>query len=198
MAKYVKKIFTSSGTWTAPAGVTNITIWGRGGTGGGAVEVVEAVETVPTAAVVAAEWGSGGQAPSMMYLATVVPGTTYTITIGAAGTAGTGGAVSTFTSDGHNGTAGGNGGNSSFGTIVNFMGTSGGSVEVPVMRPTEMVVVIARWLGVFTTTPGTSGAGGTGGPGCGWKSSGWGSKCGCRFSFLFRKFWRSWWIWWRN
>src|SRR5438874_1005904 len=70
--------FTANGTWTAPAGLTSITVecWGGGGGGGGG-------GTVNLAA--GGGGGGGGYARSVV---TVVPGNTYTVTVGAAGTAG--------------------------------------------------------------------------------------------------------------
>lgn len=68
------KTFTSSGTWTAPAGVTSakVEVWG-GGAGG--------------------QWASGPGGGGGEYAAenadTVVPGNVYTVTVGAGGAGGT-------------------------------------------------------------------------------------------------------------
>jgi hypothetical protein len=35
MARQASVLFTNSGTWIAPDGVTKVILWGRGGTGGG-------------------------------------------------------------------------------------------------------------------------------------------------------------------
>jgi len=74
-----KEYFTTSGTWTCPAGITSILIVACGGASGGA-----------------AGRGSGGGGSSginaiqVMTLVSVTPGVTYTITIGAGGIGGTG------------------------------------------------------------------------------------------------------------
>lgn len=76
--------FISSGTWTCPRGVTRILMFGYGGGGAGG-------------AGAAASWGApysctggsgGGGAIGYWVNATVVPGTTYTVTIGAGGVSG--------------------------------------------------------------------------------------------------------------
>ncbi|MEO7483040.1 MAG: hypothetical protein ABIT81_04725 [Ferruginibacter sp.] len=83
--------FTTSGTWTCPAGVTSISVecWGGGGAGGGST-------TNTTAG-----GGGGGGAYNKNLTVAVVPNTVYTITVGAGGIGGTGagviGAVSTTT-----------------------------------------------------------------------------------------------------
>jgi hypothetical protein len=90
MAKLVKKVFTSSGSWTAPAGITEVILVGFGGGGGGGTN----------------QQGGGGSIQCQSYVS-VVPGTTYTITIGA------GGGV------------GGDGGSTTFGSLSTFIGASG-------------------------------------------------------------------------
>lgn len=70
-----EEVFTSSGSWTAPTGVTKVqlVIVGGGGAGGG----------TPS--------GSGGQGGAYKTVqSTVTPGTTYTVTVGSGG-AGNGG-----------------------------------------------------------------------------------------------------------
>lgn len=74
---YHAQIFTSTGTWTAPAGVTGAKITAIGGAGGGT------------------GGGTGGDGGLDIGTVTVTPSTVYTVTIGAAGNAvstGTGGA----------------------------------------------------------------------------------------------------------
>jgi hypothetical protein len=97
------QIFTSSGTWTAPTGVTTVgvTLLAGGGGGGG----TSATNT---------GGGGGGSGGAGMGWVTVTPGTTYAVTVGAAGTAGGAGA------------AGGAGGGSSFGTLITATGGGGG------------------------------------------------------------------------
>ncbi len=101
--------FTTSGTWTCPAGVTSVTVecWGGGG-GGGFGRSTKG----------AAGGGGGGGAYASSVI-TVTPGNNYTMTIGASGT---GGAAS--------GTAGTNGGVTSFGvtTVIAAGGIFGAGI----------------------------------------------------------------------
>lgn len=100
------QIFTSSGTFTAPSGITKVYITGCGaGAGGGGG---------------AGNGGGGGGAGTSLinYPFTVTPGNNYTVTIGAGGTGGSGGSPS--------GTNGTNGGNSSFDTLTFIGGVLGG------------------------------------------------------------------------
>ena len=96
--------FATSGSWTAPAGVTRAKIRMVGGGGG--------------SGSISANCASGGGAAGSYAEGpvTVVPGTTYAITIGAGGAAGVGG-------------AGGTGGTTSFGALMSAPG-GGGSPSV--------------------------------------------------------------------
>ena len=72
--------YTTSGTWTCPAGLTSVTVqcWGGGGAGGG----------VLSAALVGGGGGAGGSyARSIL---SVTPSASYNISVGAAVTGGTG------------------------------------------------------------------------------------------------------------
>jgi hypothetical protein len=73
--------FTTSGTWVCPAGVTTIQFeaYGAGGGSGGG----------NNASNKRGGGGGGGGAYALHNAVTVVPGTTYTITVGTGGTAGT-------------------------------------------------------------------------------------------------------------
>ncbi|MBI4808363.1 MAG: DUF11 domain-containing protein [Nitrosomonadales bacterium] len=79
--------FTTSGTWVAPAGVTSVDVevWGGGGAGGGQNQNSDG------------GGGGGGGAYSRVVGIAVVPGNSYTVTVGAggvgvaSGTGGTGG-----------------------------------------------------------------------------------------------------------
>src|SRR5688572_14659394 len=68
--------YTATSTWTAPAGVTSVTVacWGGGGAGGGA-------SGNP------ATGGGGAGGSYVTSVLVVVPGTAYTVTVGAAKTA---------------------------------------------------------------------------------------------------------------
>ena len=96
-------VLTSGTSWTAPAGVTKIkvTVTGGGGGGGG------------TSSSLGRAGGGGAAGGTAIKIFTVVPATSYTYSIGAAGTAGTSG-----------GGAGGTGGNSTF--IVSPTTVTGG------------------------------------------------------------------------
>jgi hypothetical protein len=107
------QVFTSSTTWTCPAGVTQVlvTMLGAGGGGAGA-----------SSAYYGAGAGGGGEYASQ--LLTVVPGRVYTVTVGSAGA---GGAA------GNNGNGGSAGGLSSFAgtgiTTITAHGGGGGGVN---------------------------------------------------------------------
>ena len=104
-ADAVTVTFTASGTWTAPAGVTSITVetWGGGGGGGAA-----------TGNPAKGGGGAGGQYARKVVA--VTPGNPYVIVVGAGGTVGA--AV-----------AGGAGGDSTFAaTVVVAKGGAGGAL----------------------------------------------------------------------
>ena len=96
------QIFTSSGTFTVPAGVTSITVecWGGGGAGGGNNTNSDG-------------GGGGGGGAYARRTLTVVPGTVYSFVVGAGGT----------------GVAGGNGnpgGDTWFGSVSTVLAKGGG------------------------------------------------------------------------
>jgi MSHA biogenesis protein MshQ len=143
--------YLASGNWTAPAGVTSVTVeaWGGGGAGGGA-----------TGNPAKGGGGAGGQYASKVI--TVTPGNTYAIGVGAGGAGSTG-----------NGTAGGD---SSFATnVVVAKGGAGGSVAT-VTNGTAGLGSAASGVGttIFAGGNGSDGAGaaGTGGAGGGGAGSG--------------------------
>lgn len=98
------QVFTASGTYTVPSGITKIkvTCVGAGGGGGGSSGVGENVAS-----------GGGGGGTSVKVL-TVTPAAAHTVTIGAAGTAGA-----------SNGGTGGTGGDTTFGTGPLLTGKGG-------------------------------------------------------------------------
>lgn len=97
-------VFTTTGTsnWTAPAGVTTVkvTVIGGGGSGGGNSANAN---------------NGGGSAGLAIGVVSVTPGTSYTVTVGAASTINTAGGTLPV------------GGTSSFGTLISATGGQGGS-----------------------------------------------------------------------
>jgi hypothetical protein len=74
-----KDYFTSSGSWVAPSGVTNILVIAAGGGGGG-----------ESGTAVGGGGAGGGAAIQQTSYVSVTPGNTYTITIGTGGAGGSG------------------------------------------------------------------------------------------------------------
>ena len=101
------QLFTSSGTFTVPSGITAVKITVLGGGGGGA--------GVPGACGFAAAFNGGYGGTAIAFVTGLTPGGTISITVGAAGTAGTAG-----------NNAGGNGGTSSAGAYASASGGVGG------------------------------------------------------------------------
>lgn len=127
----VIKTFTSSSTWTAPAGVSFVNLLGRGGSAGGAGGGAGGGGSTAAAAHGGAAGSSGGSVVSRALSGSVTPGTSYTITIGAAGTAGAGGtpgAANAAGSTGGDGGTGISGGDTSFDVLFTFRGGSAGNL----------------------------------------------------------------------
>lgn len=121
-------IYATPGTfsWVCPAGVFQVRaqVWAAGGGGGGATGAANSVASA----------GGGGEYREGVF--PVVPGTYYTVIVGAGGTFG----ISTPT-------GGGTGGTSSFGGVISAIGGSGG--------------IAAN--GAIQSTAGAGGTGGSGG-----------------------------------
>lgn len=145
--KQGSQTFTSSGTFTVPAGVTSIDIFcvGGGGAAGGYL--------VSSRGGGAYTSGAGGGYTATKKAYAVTPGATFAVTIGAGG-------VPSKASYALHGTAAPTGGTTSFGSVVSATGGkgscykySGGSASV-------------------TQAMDTGGAGGSGGGGCGGADAG--------------------------
>lgn len=100
------QVFTSSGTFTVPSGITavKVTVIGGGGGGGGSSGGCGS----------GSGGGGGGGGTSIRYVTGLTPGGTVSVTIGAAGSASSGSG------------SGGSGGASSFGAFATGNGGSGG------------------------------------------------------------------------
>lgn len=136
--------FTSSGSFTVPAGVTRIfvVVVGGGGGGGGNKYTIAGDSTF----TLYARGGSGGFGGIAMAFQNVTPGTVLTATVGARGSAGVG---ADFYTTGY-ASSGGTGGSSVFNGLTATGGSGGvgayssGSGDTP-----------------YTASPGAAGAGGT-------------------------------------
>jgi hypothetical protein len=109
------QVFTSNGTFTVPSSVTQIIIeaWGAGGGGGGSCS--------PNAA--GAVGGGGGGGAYIKKSISVIPGQTYTITIGQGGIGGASSATNVFNQR----PSGSNGTSTTFGNLLTVNGGNGGS-----------------------------------------------------------------------
>lgn len=151
IANYQK--FTNSGTFTVPAGVTNIKARGiaagAGGGGGGS-----------TSGATLQSGGGGGAGGSIIDIEiSVTPADTLTITIGAGGTAGSGGA-----SGGAAGTGGGTGGTTSIvDGATTLLAALGGVPGVGSAANSVTVVGGGIWAGVTTNITAAGITAGTGG-----------------------------------
>ena len=105
---FQSETFNSSGTWTAPEGVTSCVVIGCGGGGGAGGANYNGDQ---------GESAGGYGALRGVAFCSVTPFTSYTVTIGAGGAGGSG----------TSGAAGATGSNTTFGSLATFLGAPGGS-----------------------------------------------------------------------
>ena len=129
----VTKSTVGNDTWTCPTGVSSVQVeaYGGGGGGGGAGKNWS-------------EAGGGAGGSYLKYTASVTPGTTYQLTVGAGGTGGTGGTSA--------GGTGGTGGTSYFGNTS--AGSSAGAVVLAVGGPGGIGNNTQGTVTSYTTTAG--------------------------------------------
>lgn len=154
------KTFAASSSWVAPAGVYNVIVYARGGAGGPGGGGGGGGGSTTTAARGGGAGGAGGSVISRSLPATVVPNTSYTVTIGAAGAAGASGAGAVANAAGAAGTDGGagtTGGSTTFGSLLTYFGGGPGGAGVA-----GALAVTGTGGGAGTTREITAGAGGAG------------------------------------
>lgn len=178
-----KQVFTSSGTFTIPSGITSVkaTVTGAGGAGGGATTTANASGT-----------GGGGAGTAIKWLSGLTPGNTLTVTVGTGGT----GSANAVGNPGGNSTVAsgtqtistisgnGGGGGAATGNVVGAVGGAGtgGDINLTGSQPMMALVTYCNagsnggasfWAGGggggFTgsgaagTSPGSGGGGAGGG-----------------------------------
>lgn len=116
---YVQDVFTSSGTWYKPVGVTKVDVFILNGGGGGGAGGVQ----TSTSTQVGGGNGGGGGAAVYTFGLDVTSVNSVAITVGAGGAGGTAAATNATTTAAQNGSAGGL---SAFGNILYFGNSKGG------------------------------------------------------------------------
>jgi hypothetical protein len=159
------QLFTASGTFTVPTGITTIKVSVRaGGGGGGAGNII---------CCVAYNGGNGGFGGSSQGFLTVTPGATFTVTVGAGGagtnTTGANGSAGGASSFATNFTTTGGGGGLGSTTFANGADGTGSGTTLNLMLPppesvyrtraTSSTAAVAYALGNNTRYPGGAGQG---------------------------------------
>lgn len=138
------QLFTSSGTFTVPSGVTRVKVTCVGGGGGGGGWYYNAEEYYHGG-------GGGGSGLSEAVVSSLTGGSTISVTVGNGGTAGVGSYSAA--------TAGGNGGSSSFGSyVIALGGTGGGKAYIGVHGGAGAGAGTGTGTLLLPGTPGESGA----------------------------------------
>jgi len=146
MNRFLSATFNASGSWVAPAGVTTIIVMGAGGGSGGYAGAAG------TAGAGGAGTNGGTSNVLQPVVLTVVPNTSYTVTIGAGGAGGSG----------TNLAAGTAGGDTSFGALMTWVGAPVATYHASYV----MVCGVINLVGSRTGTNMVSQPGCGGGQGC--------------------------------
>ena len=126
---FVKSVeITATGSWTPPQGVNKILVVACGGGGGGQGGGKDSGSSIR-----AGGWGGSG-APVKAELLSVVPGTAYTITLGAGGAGGAG-----LNTNNTKGSPGSDGDPTTFGALATFPGGTGGFTKPSVLNAQGLV-----------------------------------------------------------
>jgi hypothetical protein len=158
--------FSSSTTWTCPAGITQIQVelWGGGGGGGSSSGCVyrwngnKCYVFYNQGFITGISGGSGGLGGYNKSVVNVIPGNVYSIAIGSGGVGGIGGCAVPV----NGGTAGGAGGGSNFtlnaSVILSSSGGSGGAKGVVGCNcPTQVGTIPVSCSGAVPGVPGANG-----------------------------------------
>lgn len=128
-SNHASKTFAASTTWSPQAGATIFNICGRGASGGAGGSSGGAAGSGSAAAAGGGSSSCGGAVITNCRIVTLVPLTSYTITIGAAGTGGAGSngaAANAAGASSTTATSGNAGGTTSFGSVIAWQGGPGG------------------------------------------------------------------------
>ena|ERR1019366_4840345 len=120
--KITRQYFNSSGTYIAQAGITEATIYIRGGAAGAGGGGGGAGGSTTAGAGAGGGGSNGGSSNIVSFPSKITPGTSYPITIGAGGSGGAGGTAGSNGGAGGDASVGSDGGLTSFSTLFSVMG----------------------------------------------------------------------------